>query len=235
MRRIRRTLFPLFIFFLFSAITTIATLAQSSSTDVLPRGSFYVEVDFNTHPMRFRDGGYQTYASHLVFGVSRNLEAGVNLEFSNPITPDQGVELQPNIKWQFHNNESKGTAASIGGVLYLPVGRRAGTDTFGMLYGNFSKQLKGRFGPRFTAGAYLLPKFAKEAGARAGMTLNYEQPLTSKISFGIDWVGGNNRFGYVTPGVTFAVSRRSQLYVGFNMGNEGRGNNELGISYGIQF
>ena len=109
-------LLPTLLLLLLPLWTCAEAVAQSSSTDVLPRGAVYVEFDLNGHIARFRDGGYQTYASRFVFGVSRNVEAGINVEFSNPVVPDQGVELQPNVKWQFHNDETHGTSASVGSL-----------------------------------------------------------------------------------------------------------------------
>ncbi len=211
------------------------TFAQSASTDVMSEGQSYLEFGLNTHIEPHRDGGYQTYTSRFVRGLRRGLEAGVNVEVSQPLVADQGVELQPNLKWQFHNSETRGTAASFGIMLFVPTLRRKGTDTFGMIYGNFSKQIKGRFGPRLSAGAYSLWGRARGYGARLGPTLSYEQPLHRKVSFATGWTGGNNRFGFVTPSFTLTLSPKSQLSIGYGIGNEGRKNNELAVSYGLQF
>jgi len=42
-------------------------------------------------------------------------------------------------------------------------------------------------------------------------------------------------FGYVTPGVGINFSEKSSLYTGYSIGNEGRGNNFLGVYYGYNF
>lgn len=210
--------------------------AQSASTDVLPKGTHYLEFDLNSHLERHQDGGYQTYASRLVVGVKKRLEVGLNMELSHPIVPDQGIELQPNIKWQYYHNESKGTAASVGAIAFVPIFKRAGTDTFGLTYANFSKQLRGDFAPRFTVGAYAVVGRERGYGSRVGAILGYAQPLHRKVSFGLDWwSGSNDRMGYVTPSLTFAVSKRSQLTIGYGLGNCGRKNNELVMAYGITF
>lgn len=217
------------IFFLFAS----SAFAQSGSTDVMPEGRAYLTVGLSTHMEPHVEGGYQTYSTGFVYGVRRNVEAGVNFEAAHPLVPEQGFEFQPHVKWQFHSNETRGTAASVGAVLFAPSVRRTGTDTFGMIHGAFSKQFAGRFGPRLTSGAYVLLGSAPGGGSRAGMTVGFEQPLHRKVSFAADWIGGNNRFGFGVPSFTFSLPRGSQLTVGYGFGNQGRKNNELVVSYGM--
>ena len=63
----------------------------------------------------------------------------------------------------------------------------------------------------------------------------YEQPLAKRVSFVMDWASGRNRFGYVTPGFSFATTQHSNLYTGYSIGNQGRRNNALFAFYGITF
>jgi hypothetical protein len=51
----------------------------------------------------------------------------------------------------------------------------------------------------------------------------------------MDWSSGANRFGYVTPGLSFATTKRSLLFTGYSIGNQGRGNNAFFTYYGITF
>src|SRR3989442_5402115 len=70
---------------------------------------------------------YPTFFRSVV-GIARNVEAGVNVSFTHiDGEPAQPIEIQPNIKWQFYSNESNGTAASVGCILYAPMNHRAGT------------------------------------------------------------------------------------------------------------
>ena len=117
----------------------------------------------------------------------------------------------------------------------MSVAHRAGTDTFGMLYTVVSKKVKGTYGPRLTGGGYGLVGRVNGTGNEGGAIVGYEQPLHPKVTFVADWLSGKNRFGYVTPGLSFAVSSRSALYTGYSIGNQGRGNNALFIYYGITF
>ena len=72
-------------------------------------------------------------------------------------------------------------------------------------------------------------------GNEGGAIVGYEQPLHPKVSFVMDWFSGKNRFGYVTPGFSFAVTKTSSFYAGYSIGNFGRKNNALFLYYGITF
>jgi hypothetical protein len=104
-----------------------------------------------------------------------------------------------------------------------------------MIYSVSSKSLKGDHGPRLTAGAYALVGSFADGTTKKGLLLGYEQPLNKKISLVLDWSTGNNDYGYVVAGAGITLSPKSVLYVGYNIGNQGRGNNALGIYYGFSF
>jgi hypothetical protein len=212
-----------------------STLFNIPSTDVVARRHTYLEFDFISHLEPHRDGGFRAYVPRAVFGVGRHFEAGVNVSFLDAEAPDQPVELQPNVKYQFYSNEDKGVSAAAGGILYAPVSHRAGTDTFGLLYTVVSKKVKGAYGPRLTGGGYGLVGRADGNGTLGGAIVGYEQPLHKRVSFVGDWLSGRNRFGYVTPGLSIALPRASALYAGYSIGNVGRKNNALFVYYGITF
>src|SRR5262245_52874532 len=103
---------PFFLVALFAVVCSPAT-AQSTifnipSTDVLAKGKRYVEFDFVSHLESHEDGGFQSYIPRAVFGLGRGVEVGFNLSFTDSATPSNPVELQPNLKYQFYNNEDKG-------------------------------------------------------------------------------------------------------------------------------
>ena len=212
-----------------------STLFNIPSTDVVAKKKTYVEFDFVSHLEAHKDGGFQGYVPRVVFGVGKHVEIGTNVAFADTLAPDQPVELQPNIKYQFYSNEKNGVAAAAGGMLYTPIAHRAGVDTFGMLYSTVSKKWHGNYGPRLTGGGYGLVARADGTGNKGGAIAGYEQPIQRKVSFVMDWLSGRNRFGYVTPGFAFAVSKASALYAGYSIGNFGRKNNALFIYYGITF
>src|ERR1044071_3064191 len=79
------------------------------------------------------------------------------------------VELQPNAKWKFYQNEAKGLAASAGCIWFVPVTHRAGTKTFGQCYSVASKQVTGTYGPKFTGGGYYLVAAGTAEKTKAGV------------------------------------------------------------------
>jgi hypothetical protein len=211
-----------------------STLMNVPSTDVVTAKKVYVEMDFLTNYAWQRDGSFQNYIPRTVIGVAKNFEAGVNVSFTHVSGEDSPVEVQPNVKWQFYNNERTGIAAATGCILYTPIKNRTDTDTLGQCYLVGSKQFSGKYGPRFTGGAYVLLGAASER-SKGGAIVGYEQPLANRLSLIIDWFSGDNRFGYVSPGLSFATTKDSALTAGYTIANQGRGKNALFVYYGKQF
>jgi hypothetical protein len=211
-----------------------STLFNIPSTDVVARKSVYLEFDFLAHLEGYDKGGFQAYIPRAVVGIGKKTEVGVNVAFTRTGTPNS-VEVQPNIKYQVFQSEKYGVAVSTGAILFAPITRRRGTNTFGMFYANISKQFKGDYGARVTGGGYGLVNRSKGTGQRGGVMVGYEQPLHKKVKFVTDWYSGNNRFGYVTPGLAFTTSKTSALYAGYSIGNNGRKNNALFVYWGITF
>ncbi|PYS70908.1 MAG: hypothetical protein DMF73_11865, partial [Acidobacteria bacterium] len=76
---------------------------------------------------------------------------------------------------------------------------------------------------------------ASDEHTKAGAIAGYEQPLTKQVSFLADWFSGDNRFGYVSPGISIATSKSTALTTGYAIANHGRGKNALFVYYGKQF
>jgi len=212
-----------------------STLLNVPSTDVVAPKKIYVEMDFLTNYAWQRQGSFQNYIPRAVIGVGRHVEIGANLSYTHVAGETIPLELQPNVKWQVYSNEQNGTALAIGCILYAPLTHRAGTDTLGQCYSTFSKQVRGRFGPRFTGGPYVLLHASEDERTKAGAVIGYEQPLAKKVSLIVDWSSGDNRLGYVSSGLSFTTSTKSSLTTGYTVANHGRGKNALFAYYGIQF
>lgn len=220
---------------LFNVAAAQTTIINTPSTDVVAPKQTYLEFDFLTHPTRFRDGGFRNYAARVVTGVAKGVEVGANVSFTDAFEPNQPVEVQPNAKWKFYNNEEAGVAASAGVVSYIPVRNREGTDTFALTYANISKKVEGRYGPRVTVGAYTTVGQERDSGTRRGATVAYEQPLHRKFTLVGDWFSGKNRFGYVAPGFIYTPTSKTLIGGSYIIGNEGRGNNALYVFFGYTF
>lgn len=211
-----------------------STVFNIASTDVLPAHQLYVEADFITHLSSYENGGYQTYGSRVVYGLGKRTEVGLNA-FYTRTSPAEPVEIQPNFKWNFYQNEEKGLAAAVGGIAFIPVTERSSASARGMAYAVVSKNMRGSYGPRFTVGSYTLIGSFDEGTTKHGLLLGYEQPLSKRLTFVTDWSSGNNDYGYLAAGAGITLSPKSVLYVGYNIGNQGRGNNSLGVYYGYTF
>ena len=212
-----------------------STLLNVPTTDVVTSKKIYVEMDFISNFAWQRQGAFENYIPRVVVGAPKRIEAGVNVSFTHVNGgPSQPIEIQPNVKWQFYNNERLGLAGATGCLLYTPIVHRAGTDTLGQCYAVGSKQFSGSLGPRFTGGAYTLIG-AQAERTKQGAIVGYEQPLFNRFSFLVDWFSGDNRFGYVSPGISIATSKTTSLQTGYLIANHGRGKNAFFIYYGKQF
>ena len=224
---------------LFPAIVSTAaaqsTIATIPSTDIVAEKNVYLEFDYISHYANHHDSGFQSYVPRAVVGVGHDIELGANLVYTDGFGTRQPIEIQPGVKWRFYQNEGEGVAASAGAMLYTPLTHRGGVDTFVMLYAVVSKKVNGKFGPRLTGGGYALVGRDQGTGSRGSAIAAYEQPLMRRVSFAMDWFGGHNRFGYLTPGLSFATTSHSLLYTGYSIGNQGRRNNALFTYYGITF
>jgi hypothetical protein len=218
----------------FSGVAAQSTIFNVPSTDVQAPGKTYLEADFIMHYASYREGGYQTYGPRVVVGLPGKTEVGVNVFYTRAL-PAEPIDLQPNFKWQFYANEKLGLALATGVLISTPITRRSLGSTSAQIYVVGSKSFTGTYGPRVTFGGYRLVGSFEEGTDKSGIILGYEQPITRKLSFVTDWSSGNNDYGYVVAGTGITLSPKSSLYAGYNFGNQGRGNNSLGVFYAYSF
>ena len=91
-----------------SAAVAQSTLFNIPSTDVVAEKKTYVEFDFISHLEAHKNGGFQAYVPRVVYGIAKKWEVGANVVVTDALAPDQPVELQPNVKYQFYANEKQG-------------------------------------------------------------------------------------------------------------------------------
>jgi hypothetical protein len=224
------------ILFIASGITTgQSTVFNIPSTDVTPAELTYIEADFLTHIDSYEHGGYQLYGGRLVYGLRRHMEIGVNVYYTWSGGAPEPIVIEPNMKWQFYNDEGKGLSAAAGVIVSVPVSHRSTGRASGFIYAVGSKKFSGSFGPRISTGMYVLAPRAETGTSKAGALIGYEQPLNQQFTFIADWNSGKNDLGYLAAGIGIALTPRNALYVGYNVGNQGRGNNALGVYYGFAF
>jgi hypothetical protein len=217
-----------------------STLFNIPSTDAVSAKKLYAEFDFFAQmPTTSGTNRLYIYAPRAVVGAGAGVEAGINVAMFHTTGATQ-TYLQPNVKWRFAADDDKGLAASGGTILYTPANNTSSVDTFGLVYGNFSKKVKsGNYGPRFTVGPYgIYDADSAWVGPKAGVIAGYEQPIHPKITVVADWFSGKNFFGYFTPGVSVTLPHSSLFNVGYSIGNDsynGNNNRLLFMYYGITF
>jgi hypothetical protein len=222
---------------LLASVTGVAaqsTVFNIPATDVQSPGQVYLEANFIMHYGGLRDGGYRTYGPRAVVGLPGNTEVGVNVYYTRAI-PAEPIDVQPNFKWQFYSNEKLGVALATGVLMNFPVTRRSEGTDYAQIYVVGSKSFSHARAPRVTFGGYRLVGSLDDDVDKSGVLLGVEQPITRKLSFVTDWSSGNNDFGYLVVGTGFTFSPKHLVYAGYNFGNQGRGNNSLGIFYGHTF
>lgn len=215
-----------------------STIFNIPSTDTVAPKKGYAEFDYVPQVPGPKTGPrFQFYVPRIVVGVAPNVEVGAN--FAMIHTTGTNAFFQPNIKWKFAHDDKKGLAGSAGIIWYTPINKRAGVDSYGLVYGNFSKKVMGAYGPRITAGPYGIVGANKSyVGTKAGAILGWEQPVQSKVSIVADWFSGVSGFGYFTPGVSITLPHNGLFNAGYSLGNDsynGNKNRALFLYYGITF
>src|SRR5262245_34801736 len=161
-------------FFLGQNVCAQSSIVNQPSTDVVAAKKIYVEMDFITnYAWQSRDQRFANYLPRAVIGVGHNVEVGVNVSYTHVPDGAEPLELQPNAKWQFYQNEAKGLAASAGCLWFIPVRHRTGTDTLGQCYSVVSKQMRGNYGPRFTGGGFVLVGAGENEKDKSGVIAAY--------------------------------------------------------------
>ncbi len=237
---LRRSLRSFSLVMIAITVSIQASEAQSSlfnvpTAEVMDEGSVYIEADFDAHFARYRNGGWQSYGVSAIYGVRKKTEIGVNAYLTRSADGLSPVEIQPNIKYRFYVNESLGVSVAAGAIAYLPVSKRFGRDAVASTYVVAGKKFKSEWSPRVSAGAYQLVGTESGSGSTRGALLGVEQPVHRRVVLIADWNTGKNRFGYSAAGVGITLSKKSYLYSAYYFGNEGRGNNSLGVYYGYSF
>jgi len=214
-----------------------STLFNIPSTDVVAPKKVYAEFDYFANLPKQDSGMFQWFVPRAVVGVGANIEAGANVLIAH-VPNSTNSFFQPNVKWKFAHSDEKGLAGAAGIIWYTPIDDRDGVDSYGLVYGNFSKKFMGTYGPRITMGPYgFVGTNDAWYGTKAGAIIGMEQPVHPKVTILADWFSGVSGFGYFTPGVSVALPHSSLLNIGYSIGNDsyesGNNNRALFIYYGI--
>ncbi len=212
------------------------TIFNVPSTDILPKGTVYLEYGVSFKPKTESElKKFTSIVPRVVVGVGRNFEVGVN--FLGNLQPGYGTKtIAPTVKWRFYNNEKKGVSAVAGTTVFVPISNR--TFKFGSYtFTQVSKTLKST-GTRVSAGGFLYSKnVVAEKASRGGGQFGIEQPIGSRFGVMADWITGKHSAGYATPGFYVRPTNRITGYFGYSLGNRGlrEGNHFAYASIGMTF
>ncbi len=106
------------------ATSAIVATAQSGvlfipSTSTQDKGTFHLSLETYHHFDRYKKGGFQSYGPAMVYGLSKNVEAGLNY-YSTRNADGWAHHIEPHIKWKVYEKEESGTAVAFGMLAFVP-------------------------------------------------------------------------------------------------------------------
>lgn len=237
---IRRAAVGMALFVLVMAALAIKAQAQQTvfnvpTTDVLDKGKVYFELDISAKPNDTDAlGHFSSFVPRLVFGAGHRVEVGVNILGNIQPGPDS-TTIAPAVKWKAYDGKDNGWAIVLGDNLYFPVhnkGYDAGTYAYTTIQKTFNKSTRVGFG------GYFYSKNVVAANAnRAGGQFTFEQPITKKLNFNVDWFTGKHAAGYVTMGAAYKLTNKLAGVAAYSIGNANasKGNHFFYFELGYNF
>ena len=205
-----RTLLAMFAVPSVAVMVTVAagtTWAQQTvfnvpTTDVLPAGKVYVELDISAKP---NEPKFSTFVPRVVVGIGGDVEIGLNV-LGNVQPGADTTTLVPSVKWRVYSNEDNGWAIAAGNNFYIPVHNKSykfGIFTYLMTQKSFKTGTRIGFGGSFFSRDVVAPN-----AIRGGGQFTFEQPIKKRFGVLADWFTGKHAAGYFTSGGYFKVTPR---------------------------
>jgi hypothetical protein len=217
------------------AINAQQTIFNVPTTDVLPAGKVYFELDISVKP---NDADalshFSSFVPRLVVGTGGQVEIGLNV-LGNIQPGLDSTTLAPAIKWRFYNGKDNGWAMVMGSHLYVPVRHKTYTA------GNYSYVMtqKGfKTGTRIGFGGYFYSRNVVAPDAnRAGGQFTFEQTVTKKLNLNADWFTGKMANGYLTAGGAYKLTNKLTGVAAYSIGNGNvtNGNHFMYFEMGYNF
>jgi hypothetical protein len=211
------------------------TVFNVPTTDVLDKGKAYFELDISAKPNDTDAlGHFSSFVPRLVFGAGHGVEVGVNI-LGNIQPGADSTTIAPAVKWKAYDGKDNGWAIVLGDNLYFPVRNKsynAGTYAYTTIQKTFNKSTRVGFG------GYFFSKNVVAANAnRAGGQFTFEQPITKKLNFNVDYFTGKHAAGYVTMGAAYKLTNKLTGVAAYSIGNANasHGNHFLYFELGYNF
>jgi hypothetical protein len=208
--------------------------AQSSMTEELTEArKLDVSFDFLGSVARRKAGGFEWYLPSASFGVTDRLEIGGSMSTLVPKTAEEPNELIPHARWQWLET-SKGQTAVIGGDWHFPLSNRGEADGYGLIDVTTSQTFGERRPVTISGGLYALVGRRMPDETRRGVILSWDQTVSKRWSYSVEWTSGNNWYGYMSAGLTFS-SGAAWIFGGYCVGNQMSANHGPCVSAGRTF
>lgn len=189
------------------------TVFNVPTTDVLPAGKAYFEMDISAKP---NEPKFSSFVPRFVFGVGGDVEVGLNV-LGNIQPGADATTLVPAVKWRVYQNEDNGWAIVVGNNFYIPVRNRAykfGIYSYVMTQKSFHTGTRIGFGGSFFSKDVVAPN-----AIRGGGQFTFEQTLGKKLNLNADWFTGKHANGYLTAGAAYKLNTRLTGVAAYSIGN----------------
>ena len=189
------------------------TVFNVPTTDILPAGKFYFELDISAKPNEPR---FSSLVPRFVIGVGGDVEVGLNV-LGNIQPGADSTTLAPAVKWRVYKNEENGWAIVVGNNFYISVRNKSynfGTYSYVMTQKSFKTGTRIGFGGSFFSKNVVAPD-----ATRGGGQFTFEHPVTKKLNLNADWFTGKHANGYVTAGTGYKLTTKLTGVASYSIAN----------------
>jgi hypothetical protein len=208
---------------------TSAAAQSVFTTELSEAGAVDVSFEFLGSIARRHAGGFEWYLPTVAVGVSDQFELGAAFSSQTPRSADEPRLVIPYGRWRPLAGDTR--AVAVGVVYHTPVSNRDEARGYGLVDVSVSQVFGGA---TVTAGAYSLFGTGRAGDTRRGIALGWDQSISARWSYAIDWVSGDNWYGYLSTGVTYATDRQ-WITAGYCVGNSPAANHGPCLSAGRTF
>jgi hypothetical protein len=209
---------------------TPSTQIWNPSTDVKTTGGWHMDID---NYFSIVDNETKPYASGtymgLTYGLIKNMEVGIDLmqPSANPV--------YLNVKYGVPEDGSI-PAIAVG---VFNMGTKTDVTNYNIFYALVARNIN-KFG-RLSVGGYTGNEklLVDETGEKVntGLILSWDKALTEKVWASIDYASGNNVYGCLTAGFSYAFSSNISVIFGYVIYNNDKLNlnNQMTTQVDINF
>jgi hypothetical protein len=168
----------------------------------------------------------------VTFGATDRLELGAAASVTVPASAETPRELLAHARFKWLDTGSR--FAVVSGAWHQPMSHRSGADAYGVVVATVSQAVAAKRSATLSAGIYTLVGRQAPDESRLGMIFGWDQALSSRWSFSLEWTTGNNWYGYLSSSLTFATDSQ-WMTAGYCVGNQSVANHGPCVSFGRTF